>query len=761
MQAQSVDPASSSSTSHAGPDDVFVDVPLKPIVRLEESVVNRIAAGEIIHRPSNALKELIENSLDAGSRLIRITLREGGMKLLQIQDDGCGIRPQDLPLLAERFATSKLRDFADLSQMTTFGFRGEALASISYVSASMRVVSKTRDSDCAYGACYANGGLVPPKPGQSSAPKPCAGTNGTLITAEDLFYNVPQRKRALKSAAEEYNRALDVAARYAVHYGGRGVGFVCKKASSNAADLSVSSSPSTTTLDVIRTLHGSSVSRELVQLKLSQHPELKFSVEGYISGANWSAKRTTFLCFINHRSVDCPALKRSFEALYAAYLPKGGHPWIYISLEIQPDQVDVNVHPTKREVHFLNEDEIVEEVCSLAQEVLAGANASRNFQFSQALLSGASDADQPRAAVSHAASDDNATPAVTHRNRPPQHMIRTDNSDQNLLGMGFTQMLSSQAPGEVDSSPEEDAPAQDDASVGGYRPVDVRQSVRKAPQAVAESECSLTSVRELRAQIVKVRHVALTEVLKNHTFVGVVDPTMALTLIQHETKLYLINHAAIIEEFAYQLVMRQFGSFATLKLDPPPDIRRLIRIAADLEPDIEEAGMSIDEIVERVMTILIDRAEMLEEYFSIRIDTGDATLRSIPALLPGQASMPLERLPTLMLRLGPQIDWEDEKGCFESIAREIAFAHVPFCAGSADHGQNISNTPRREMQIGEDQVETERALTAKHAKDVFDVHHVWMAAMKRTPFNAPKSLLERDVVQVANLPDLYRVFERC
>lgn len=208
--------------------------PHRPIARLSESVVNRIAAGEIILRPANALKELIENSLDAGATLIRITLKDGGLKLLQIQDNGHGVRVDDLPLLCQRFATSKLRDFDDLTRMTTFGFRGEALASISFVSAQMAVVTKTQADKTAWRAFYKEGALTSQNNSATSSssatgPKPCAGTDGTTITAHDLFFNVPQRRRALKSAAEEYNRALDVVGKYALHYGSRGVGFVCKK----------------------------------------------------------------------------------------------------------------------------------------------------------------------------------------------------------------------------------------------------------------------------------------------------------------------------------------------------------------------------------------------------------------------------------------------------------------------------------------------------------------------------------------------------
>lgn len=148
-------------------------------------------------------------------------------------------------------------------------------------------------------ASYASGQLIPPKPGQSASPKPCAGSTGTTITAEDLFYNVPQRKRALKSAADEYNLTLDIVSKYAVHYGGRGIGFTCKKASANVVDLSLPSSPQTNTIDAISLIYGSAVAKELQHLSLQEYPQLAFSVQGWVSGANWSAKRSQFLCFIN------------------------------------------------------------------------------------------------------------------------------------------------------------------------------------------------------------------------------------------------------------------------------------------------------------------------------------------------------------------------------------------------------------------------------------------------------------------------------
>nr|WJN24869.1 mismatch repair protein [Tranzscheliella williamsii] len=772
----------------------------RPIKKLEESVVNRIAAGEIIHRPANALKELIENSLDAGATIIRITLKEGGIKMLQIQDNGSGIRPADLPLLCERFATSKLRAFDDLNSMSTFGFRGEALASISYVTASLHVISKTRDQECAYKAYYANGALAPPKPGQSSEPKQCAGTDGTLITAEDLFYNVPQRRRALRSAADEYNRALDIVSKYAVHYGGRGIGFVCRKASSNATDLNSPSSPTNTTLDTIRLLHGNAVARELVQLDSVSDQRLGFTVQGWISGANWSSKRTTMLCFINNRLVDCPLLKRSLEALYSTLLPKGGHPWIYLSLSINPANVDVNVHPTKKEVHFLNEDEIVEVICQAAQNKLAGANSSRAFSFSQAVLpiipkeprassqlnapprSGDDPHPYPETSTTserRRSSSSSVTGAPLSSSKGyPQHLVRVDakvrtldsmlastsqagpqSSSAATLGKRKAQDLVIQQDSSSESphEPQEEAPSAKSTAVQAGPGKKSRQPTTR----ITDSPCSLSSIQHLRDQMTKFQHRNLAEIVQNHTYVGVVDLARGLSLIQHETKLLLVNHDAFIQEFAYHLILRQFGKLQRLRLDPAPSLDELVLLGLELTEGASKAdGQDMARAKAKIVDVLLEHAEMLEEYFSFCLGADQRTLTALPNLLPGGSAGPgadpcalvLDRLPQLLLRLAMRVHWDDEERCFETFARQLAWACLPSALDDAAAECEQSGDADADDAAGPRRAEADR--TRKK------IQHLWFDNMSKSKGRYLPSKETNDyVVQVAKLPDLCKCIE--
>ncbi|KAB0399943.1 hypothetical protein E2I00_012619 [Balaenoptera physalus] len=338
------------------------------IRRLDETVVNRIAAGEVIQRPANAIKEMIENCLDAKSTSIQVVIKEGGLKLIQIQDNGTGIRKEDLEIVCERFTTSKLQSFEDLAHISTYGFRGEALASISHV-AHVSITTKTADGKCAYRysavLCY-----LFYKKNQSS------------IQVEDLFYNISTRRKALKNPGEEYGKILEVVGRYSVH--NSGISFSVKKQGETVAD--VRTLPNATTVDNIRSIFGNAVSRELIEVGC-EDKTLAFKMNGYISNANYSVKKCIFLLFINHRLVESASLRKAIETVYAAYLPKNTHPFLYLSLEISPQNVDVNVHPTKHEVHFLHEDSILERVQQHIESRLLGSNASRTY-FTQTLLPG-------------------------------------------------------------------------------------------------------------------------------------------------------------------------------------------------------------------------------------------------------------------------------------------------------------------------------------------------------------------------------------
>ncbi|KAM7534591.1 hypothetical protein Aperf_G00000118052 [Anoplocephala perfoliata] len=380
-------------------------------------VVNKIAAGEVIQRPCNAVKELIENSLDADSTMIQINLRAGGLKLIQVQDDGHGIEPADLPILCQRFTTSKLKDFEGLLQLKTFGFRGEALASLSYVTSRMTVISRPRGYNCAHRAEYSGGALVSPSEGGSSAPRPCAGNPGTSVQAEDLFYNLPSRRDALPSPREEFRRVAEIVARYSLHYAGK-CGFFLRsldrKAGSAASPMSVGGDLRTTKdwtkEHVIRALFGEKIASDLLYLSSREQnfdsesvrlavDKLGLKLEGLLtSPAKVTSEGTPsvqVVLFVNNRLAECSSLKRAIEAAYVAALPhraaqiysgqlrksvgsanivasssSNASLFVYLSLEMPTASLDVNVHPTKSQVHFLHEDEIISGVKDAVEQTL-------------------------------------------------------------------------------------------------------------------------------------------------------------------------------------------------------------------------------------------------------------------------------------------------------------------------------------------------------------------------------------------------------
>ncbi|KAK4520142.1 uncharacterized protein ATC70_008273 [Mucor velutinosus] len=684
-------------------------IEIPKVKKLDEKVVNRIAAGEVIQRPANALKELIENCLDAGSTQIQILVKDGGLKLLQIQDNGHGIRKEDMPIVCERFTTSKLNRFEDLTGISTHGFRGEALASISHV-AHVTITTKTADSPCAYRALYSDGKLVPAKPGQSADPKACAGNNGTQITAEDLFYNVPTRRKAFKSPSDEYNKILDIVSRYAVH--NAGVSFSCRKQGSNIAD--VQTSTGATIIDNIRLLHGS-VASELLDIDKT-FDELRFKMNGHISNANYSVKKMTFLLFINHRAVESSSIKRAIENIYSLLLPKGAHPFVYLSLEIDPQNVDVNVHPTKKEVHFLHENRIIGAICDTFQETLENANHSRTF-YTQALLPGASDPAKMIATDEDGEEQgrDFTEPKSTFKPMtvPEYKYVRTD-SRVTTLDTFVYKPTQQQQQQQQQSHTENENFMGVDTDESSHLSVETSQKPRV--------EVRLTSILQLRKDIKKQENAATTNILSNHTFIGCVDETFAL--IQSEQNIHLVNYNVASEELLYQIILHEFCNMGHLKLSAPISIRECLQIALD-QNDLPEDVQPEAEIIESIANTLISRADMLTEYFSLDV-SADGNLISLPMIIKDYVPS-MNKLPLFLLRLGTEVNWESEKDCFHTLAKELAIFYSA------------------EPPLNQD--------------DLWKVQHYIFPSFK-THFSAPTTL-KKHITQLANLTDLYKIFERC
>ena len=301
---------------------------------LPELLINQIAAGEVVERPAAALKELLENSLDAGARAIDIDLLQGGIKRLRVSDDGSGIAADELPLALARHATSKIRILDDLERVASLGFRGEALASLAAIS---RLTIATRAAAAARGATIeAIGGAL-------SAVEPVALERGTVVTAEDLFFNTPARRKFLKSEATEFGHCEDMALRIAV-----AVPEVAVSLAHNGRRLWLY--PAGDAATRMRAVLGDEFADASVEIG-ERTPA--FSIAGWIALPRYSrAGRDRQYLFVNGRFVRDKLLTHAIREAYADVLHHQRQPAYALFIDIDPGMVDVNVHPTKAEVRF-------------------------------------------------------------------------------------------------------------------------------------------------------------------------------------------------------------------------------------------------------------------------------------------------------------------------------------------------------------------------------------------------------------------------
>ena len=329
------------------------------IHKLDEALSNQIAAGEVVERPGAALKELVENALDAEATEIRISIAGGGINLLEVIDNGTGIHPEDLPLSLDRHATSKLRTSQDLFAIRSWGFRGEALASIAAVSR-LKISSRTKDFDI--------GREITCEATQTIASKSVARPVGTTVRIEELFFNTPARKKFLKSQAAETSYAIQTLYRLAL--GSPKVSFELWVDGEKQFHF-----PATIHIEdrITQIFHdGFRVKVESNELIPLENHKPDASISGFVLPASHFIPSTRgIFTYVNGRSVKDKVLQQAITAASKEILFGNNYPQIVLYLETAPENVDVNVHPTKSEVRFRNSNQIFGLIRSTLEKTLA------------------------------------------------------------------------------------------------------------------------------------------------------------------------------------------------------------------------------------------------------------------------------------------------------------------------------------------------------------------------------------------------------
>ncbi len=333
---------------------------MSPIHVLPDALINQIAAGEVVERPSSVVKELVENSIDAGARRIEIVLEQGGRKRIEIRDDGCGMSESDALLAIERHATSKIAHFDDLLAVSTLGFRGEALPSIASVS---RFTMQTFDG------LSESGIEISSDPARGRSVRPIARDRGTTISVLELFENVPARRKFLKSADAEFRAIVSVVSSYALPEPSRA--FRLEHNGRVVLDLV----PVATRRHRVLQILGNEADGQLEEIDMTIED---CTASGFVTrGLRYGSRRNQYF-FVNGRLVKDRVLTHAANRAADAF-DFDGHPAVFLFLDIAPETIDVNVHPAKTEVRFRDSGKVHVVVEQGVRRALGGAEEGRGL----------------------------------------------------------------------------------------------------------------------------------------------------------------------------------------------------------------------------------------------------------------------------------------------------------------------------------------------------------------------------------------------
>ena len=336
------------------------------IKQLSKHLINQIAAGEVIERPYSVVKELVENSIDAASTKISIEI-SNECRNIRIADNGSGIHPDDIMLAFSKHATSKISDTNDLYNIHTMGFRGEALASIISIS---KVTCITRTKD------FENGTKVECENSEvKTTPTGCA--IGTIMEIKDLFYNIPARLKFLKSSKTEFSYIQELIQTIAIIH--PNISFILK----NEDKIILETNGLNDVLATIKEVYSKEAINYLKEVfKTDEISNLKIS--GYVSTPDFTrSSKKSYFTYVNSRPIKCPVFQKAIDMAYKFLLEKNKYPFVILNLEIPPEDVDVNVHPTKKEVRYKNTNQIFSFIMSAVKMALANNIEVKNDNFDE------------------------------------------------------------------------------------------------------------------------------------------------------------------------------------------------------------------------------------------------------------------------------------------------------------------------------------------------------------------------------------------
>lgn len=520
------------------------------IAVLEKSTIDKIAAGEVVERPSSVVKELVENAIDAGASAITVEIKDGGKSYIRITDNGCGIPEDELSVAFMRHSTSKLRDASELADIHTLGFRGEALSSISAVS---RVEMITKPADTLMGVRYVIEGSKEVSLDKIGAP------DGTTIMVYQLFFNTPARKKFLKTDTTEASYISELMERLALSHPDISFCFISNKKEK------IHTSGNGNLMDTIYQIYGRQIASNL--LAVEKETDL-LKVSGFIGNSNVArGNRSLENFYINGRYIKSPLLSKSVEEGYVGYLMQHQYPFCVLMITTKEASVDVNVHPTKQEVRFDDEMAIADIFKSLIferlyqREDIAEVTLDENVQAASLRKTTENDATDPGSESITCEPESKKEETIIEVAPEPFEKSRLEKMRQKI-----TAQIHADTPYE-----------------------------RKYQEYYQEKEKEQDQSREEKVTYEQTSFLS-EQARAKHRIIGQVFDTY--WLIEHDNKLYIIDQHAAHEKVLFERMMKQLqDKEMTTQYASPPIIVSLTRAEQDILKRYEEVFSELGYVI--------------------------------------------------------------------------------------------------------------------------------------------------------------------